>query len=37
MRARAFALTTREIEGDENAVTVTYAGMPRSCGPATAS
>ena len=25
----AFALTTREIEGDENAVTVTYAGMPR--------
>ena len=29
----AFALTTREIEGDENAVTVTYAGMPRELQP----
>ena len=29
----AFALTTREIEGDENAVTVTYAGMPRELRP----
>ena len=29
----AFALTTREIEGDETAVTVTYAGMPRELRP----
>lgn len=29
----AFALTTREIEGDENAVTVTYAGMPQELRP----